>query len=514
MLEVDTPTSPVLRAGYRRLVQQGGAGPGRRALGPRRPTAYLPASVAYLPPTPVLRQMLLGAGFSAVGIRPLAGGLSQLVVATRARTAALGRDRHDRRLHARTVPLEYGPDALQFDGSPTVLFDRPGLTLVGWGTAAARRGRPRPTRRCAAIPCDDRSAARRRAWSHSGHCRSRGHVGGLLVIPRFTMGIVERRRRGDPPLGHRGRAGGRAAARHRRALRRGHLAVRHRARRESARPTCSVSAVATPLDRRPRRQVARAGRHHAGARSARLRKVVLSRPVTVELDGPLPLSPVLRRLRAAEPTCTVFAMPGPDGTFFGASPELLVARHGRTSPVTRWPAPSPAGTPPAPTPTPRADSPARTRTRPSTATSSTTSPRRCAPFCDDLTVPDDALAGHLPLRGPPRHPHRGPAREPAPAILELLDRLHPTPAVGGTPGPTPRAPWPRRAGARGYWAGPVGWADARGDGEWMIGIRSARLHPDGAHRHAARRLGHRWRTPTPTPRRTRPTSSWPPSSTR
>ena len=38
-------------------------------------------------------------------------------------------------LHARTVPLEYGPDALQFDGGPTVLFDRPGLTLVGWGTA-------------------------------------------------------------------------------------------------------------------------------------------------------------------------------------------------------------------------------------------------------------------------------------------------------------------------------------------------------------------------------------------
>ena len=47
-------------------------------------------------------------------------------------------------LHARTVPLEYGPDALQFDGRPTVLFDRPGLTLVGWGTAvlvASRRGR-------------------------------------------------------------------------------------------------------------------------------------------------------------------------------------------------------------------------------------------------------------------------------------------------------------------------------------------------------------------------------------
>ena len=52
-------------------------------------------------------------------------------------------------LHARTVPLEYGPDALEFDGSPTVLFDRPGLTLVGWGTAQlvdGRRGRGGPRR--------------------------------------------------------------------------------------------------------------------------------------------------------------------------------------------------------------------------------------------------------------------------------------------------------------------------------------------------------------------------------
>jgi hypothetical protein len=42
--------------------------------------------VAYLPPTPVLRRMLSDAGYSAVGIRPLAGGLSQLLYATRAGT--------------------------------------------------------------------------------------------------------------------------------------------------------------------------------------------------------------------------------------------------------------------------------------------------------------------------------------------------------------------------------------------------------------------------------------------
>ena len=45
------------------------------------------------------------------------------------------------------------------------------------------------------------------------------------------------------------------------------------------------------------------------APAATLRKVVLSRPVTVELDGPLHLAEVLRRLRAGEPNCTIFSMP-------------------------------------------------------------------------------------------------------------------------------------------------------------------------------------------------------------
>jgi len=83
VLEVDAPTSPLWRAGFdlwftKAVPLLGGVFSDREAY------RYLPESVAYLPPTPVLRRMLLEAGFSGVGIRPLAGGLSQLVVATRA----------------------------------------------------------------------------------------------------------------------------------------------------------------------------------------------------------------------------------------------------------------------------------------------------------------------------------------------------------------------------------------------------------------------------------------------
>ena len=82
MLEVDAPTSTLLRTGYdvwfTRVVPRIGA-----ALSDREAYDYLPRSVAYLPPTPVLRRILSDAGYSGVGIRPLAGGLSQLIFATR-----------------------------------------------------------------------------------------------------------------------------------------------------------------------------------------------------------------------------------------------------------------------------------------------------------------------------------------------------------------------------------------------------------------------------------------------
>jgi demethylmenaquinone methyltransferase/2-methoxy-6-polyprenyl-1,4-benzoquinol methylase len=82
LLEVDAPTSKLLRTGYdiwfTRVVPRLGA-----ALSDREAYDYLPRSVAYLPPTPVLRPMLADAGYSGVGIRPLAGGLSQLLFATR-----------------------------------------------------------------------------------------------------------------------------------------------------------------------------------------------------------------------------------------------------------------------------------------------------------------------------------------------------------------------------------------------------------------------------------------------
>jgi demethylmenaquinone methyltransferase/2-methoxy-6-polyprenyl-1,4-benzoquinol methylase len=82
LLEVDAPHSAFLRSGYdvwfTKVVPRLGA-----VLSDREAYDYLPRSVAYLPPAPTLRRLLIDAGYSGVGIRPLAGGLSQLLFATR-----------------------------------------------------------------------------------------------------------------------------------------------------------------------------------------------------------------------------------------------------------------------------------------------------------------------------------------------------------------------------------------------------------------------------------------------
>ena len=70
-----------------------------------------------------------------------------------------------------------------------------------------------------------------------------------------------------------------------------------------------------------------------------------------------------------------------------------------------------------------------------------------------------------------------PVRADLPSGVRLLDalaRLHPTPAVGGTPREAAVARIRElEAFPRGLYAGALGWIDARGNGEFFVGLRSA-----------------------------------------
>lgn len=70
---------------------------------------------------------------------------------------------------------------------------------------------------------------------------------------------------------------------------------------------------------------------------------------------------------------------------------------------------------------------------------------------------------------------------PGRTVLELVEALHPTAAVGGTPRDAAvdaidrLEPFDRRR-----YAGPVGWLSGSGDGEWAIALRGAEVADDGA----------------------------------
>ncbi|MFT4299220.1 MAG: isochorismate synthase [Aeromicrobium sp.] len=66
------------------------------------------------------------------------------------------------------------------------------------------------------------------------------------------------------------------------------------------------------------------------------------------------------------------------------------------------------------------------------------------------------------------------------SVLSVVADLHPSAAVGGTPTDAAVALIEEIENLdRGRYAGPVGWIDGCGDGEWGIGLRAAQLAADG-----------------------------------
>jgi menaquinone-specific isochorismate synthase len=239
-----------------------------------------------------------------------------------------------------------------------------------------------------------------------------------------------------------------------------------------------------------------------------LGKVVLARQIDVSANRPFVTSDVLSRLLALYPTCMIFRVDG----FLGASPELLIERRGTH--VASHPLAGTIG---------RSGDLATDEALIAGLLASPKERREHAyviddlratlgPLCESLDVPDKPTVlelrnvSHLATRlsgvlstGPDRPGHSPadprpdwtgpePSRdEPAhpglrvPSALQLVAEVHPTPAVGGTPTDEAVAYIGEVEGFdRGRYAGPVGWMDARGDGSWAIGLRSAYVAGDHA----------------------------------
>jgi menaquinone-specific isochorismate synthase len=203
-----------------------------------------------------------------------------------------------------------------------------------------------------------------------------------------------------------------------------------------------------------------------------LDKVVLARAVDIEAAAPLDARAIAARLAERFPACFTYICDG----LVGASPELLVRRIGRHAESLVL---------------------AGTIRRGATAEEDAALAHELIESAKDahehrLAVESvrevfAALASDVDVEPAPQLLRLAnvshlathvtawlPAT--APSALALVEALHPTAAVGGTPrADALRVIRELEAAPRGRYAAPVGWVDANGDGEFAIALRCAQL---------------------------------------
>jgi isochorismate synthase len=211
----------------------------------------------------------------------------------------------------------------------------------------------------------------------------------------------------------------------------------------------------------------------AAVRAGALEKVVLARELRARADRPFDVAAALRRLRDAYPSCHVYAVWRGARVFLGASPERLVRLEGREVAAACLAGSIGRGTTPADDERQGAALLASAKDRAEHAVVARALREGLAALCDDVRGPDEpglltvhnVHHLHTPLRARLREGR---------TLLDLVARLHPTPAVGGAPRDAALAFLrAHEALDRGWYAGPVGWMGHDGGGEFAVALRSA-----------------------------------------
>jgi isochorismate synthase len=214
----------------------------------------------------------------------------------------------------------------------------------------------------------------------------------------------------------------------------------------------------------------------AAIRRGEIEKVVLARSLQLNADEPFSPESALRQLRAAGPAATVFAIANGPRCFIGATPERLVKLRDGVVSVDCLAGSIARGV--------DAADDARLAQRLLDSAKDRAEhdvvvrivENALAEVCEQISRPKDAPevrqsrnVQHLstPLTGRLREGN---------CVINLVERLHPTPAVGGFPLELALDVIREREGFdRGWYAGPIGWVDDQGEGEFAVALRSALL---------------------------------------
>jgi len=213
---------------------------------------------------------------------------------------------------------------------------------------------------------------------------------------------------------------------------------------------------------------------HQAFRTTPLKKVVLSRICQVRSRQPIDTDAALAQLQARYPGCYQFLFePRPHHAFLGAPPELLVRVQGDCLETMALAGSAPRGATPTEDAANGAGLLASAKDRHEHALVVDALRCRLSPITRRLEIGDEpqllSLSNihhlHTPVHGTLSAP-RG--------VLPLVELLHPTPALGGSPRELALAFIQQHEPTlRGWYAAPVGWIDANLDGAFAVAIRSA-----------------------------------------
>ena len=262
-----------------------------------------------------------------------------------------------------------------------------------------------------------------------------------------------------------------------RALERRWLGLVERARELAPNPNGIVAMpVFAPLvvvDEQPARDAFKrlVGMFAGAVGRGRIDKVVLARRVGMRSPVELDVANALRRLSVSAPESTTYAFRRDGRTFLGATPERLVRTEGRTFRTVAVAGTIRRGA------SPEEDAElgrrliASEKDREEHAIVVDAIRGLLGPVAQTLTVAPEP--GVMTLRYVQHLVTEISGTVPdGNGLLALGERLHPTPAVGGDPRDVALALIDEHEGFdRGWYAGPIGWLGADGDGELCVALR-------------------------------------------
>ena len=211
-------------------------------------------------------------------------------------------------------------------------------------------------------------------------------------------------------------------------------------------------------------------------RQEQLDKVVLAREERLLFDHPVSPVATLARLREFDPDATRFALQSGDAWFIGSTPERLVRLQDGRVDVTCLAGSIALGRTDDETHLLAAQLLASAKNREEHDIVVRSTIRALEEICEDVTpapgsprVTRARAVQHLKTPVAAWLPRAG-------RVLDLVERLHPTPAVGGFPREQAlTAIRELESFDRGWYAGPFGWTDLDGEGDFAVAIRSALL---------------------------------------